>query len=40
MGLGGYFAAAWAMARMWSGVVPQQPPTIFTQPSLHQSSNT
>ncbi len=25
--------AAAAMARMWSGVVPQQPPTMLTQPS-------
>ena len=26
-------ATAFATARMWSGVVPQQPPTMFTKPS-------
>ena len=26
-------SAAAAMARMWAGVVPQQPPTMLTQPS-------
>ena len=30
-------AAARAMARMWSGVVPQQPPTILTRPDAANS---
>ena len=30
-------ATASAMARMWSGVVPQQPPTILTRPGAANS---
>ena len=29
---GGYLETARRIARMWSGVVPQQPPTMLTQP--------
>ncbi|KAG1414244.1 hypothetical protein G6F57_023840 [Rhizopus arrhizus] len=28
-----------AMARMWSGVVPQQPPDMFTSPARANSSS-
>ena len=31
---GGLSATASAIARMWAGVVPQQPPTMFSQPLL------
>ena len=37
---GGRSATAAAMARMWSGVVPQQPPTIFRKPAWANSPNT
>ena len=30
---GGYFATRWRIAAMCAGVVPQQPPTMFTKPS-------
>ena len=35
---GGCFATASAMARIWSGVEPQQPPTMLTRPSRAKSS--
>ena len=34
---GGSPWTAFAIARMWSGVVPQQPPTMFNQPCCAQS---
>ena len=37
MARGGLPATAAAIARIWSGVVPQQPPTIFTSPALANS---
>ena len=36
---GGYFATVAAMARMCSGVVPQQPPTTLSRPSRANSSS-
>ncbi len=35
---GGYFATTSAMARICSGVVPQQPPTTLIRPSRAKSS--
>ena len=37
---GAHPATAAAMARMCSGVVPQQPPTMFSQPSSANSRST
>ncbi len=37
-GLGAIFFTAFAIAAMCGGVVPQQPPSIFTQPSLAHSA--
>ena len=37
---GGLPRMASAMARMWAGVVPQQPPTMFTQPLSANSPST
>ncbi|KAG0905694.1 hypothetical protein G6F31_021904 [Rhizopus arrhizus] len=36
---GGSAATLSAMARMWSGVVPQQPPDMFTSPARANSSS-
>ena len=35
---GGTPSIAFLIARMWSGVVPQQPPTMFTSPSRANSA--